>query len=194
MEFFWGNLRFELTDKGLHQAKLWLDRYDIDPTEDFTQKIEEALQEASMIITILSPNWVQRPWCVKEINRFVELHSPDEIVLVQKMEPLAAAVPVPLRNRQGYSFYTKDATGQVREFYWRGVRDEEAYNGVIKRIALWIADRFMSNSAPAKVEAVPTGEVVYLAAATDELRDARKRIANDLEGAGYVVCPSDESA
>jgi hypothetical protein len=33
--------------------------------------------------------------------------------------------------------------------------------------------------------------VVYLAAPTDELRDAWQRLANDLEGSGYVVLPAD---
>jgi hypothetical protein len=37
-----------------------LDRYEIDPTEDFTKKIEAALQKAKLVIMILSPNWARR--------------------------------------------------------------------------------------------------------------------------------------
>ncbi len=57
VSFFWQMLRFALTNAGLHQAKLWLDRYQIEPAECFTEKIEAALKEARLIVPILSPNW-----------------------------------------------------------------------------------------------------------------------------------------
>ena len=38
-----------------------LDRYEIEPAERFTDKIEQALNTASMLIVVLSPNWVERP-------------------------------------------------------------------------------------------------------------------------------------
>ena len=106
--FFWNQLRFELTNAGVHQAKLWLDRYEIEPSEEFTEKIEAALREARLIVPILSPNWVQRPWCLKEIDRFCELHArrvganDDTVALVVKREPLADAIPELLKNREGY--------------------------------------------------------------------------------------------
>jgi hypothetical protein len=39
--FFWHQLRWELTNAGVHQAELWLDRYQIEPAEAFTERIEE---------------------------------------------------------------------------------------------------------------------------------------------------------
>ena len=120
--FFWYQLRFELTNAGVHQAKLWLDRYEIEPAEDFTDKIEAALREARLIVPILSPNWVQRDWCKKEVIRFCELRAndpdvKDSIVPVVKLEPPSDAIlPLPLLNRAGYRFFTKDPTGKVREF------------------------------------------------------------------------------
>jgi hypothetical protein len=137
VKFFWEQLRWELTNKGVHHAKLWLDRYEIEPAEDFTQKIEEALQEARLIIPILSPNWVQRSWCRKEIFRFVELRAENSegIVPVEKIEPPQLDLPEPLKNREGYKFFTKDVSGAVREFYWRGLKDQTAYFEVLKRTA-----------------------------------------------------------
>src|SRR6516164_9285785 len=52
VEFFWQQLRWELTNSGLNQAELWLDRYDIEPAENFTQKIEAALKQSKLIIPI----------------------------------------------------------------------------------------------------------------------------------------------
>jgi hypothetical protein len=48
--FFWDQLRYELTDRGAKRAKLWLDRYDIEPAEAFTPTIERAVAEAKLIV------------------------------------------------------------------------------------------------------------------------------------------------
>jgi hypothetical protein len=190
VEFFWKQLRWELTNRGVPQTELWLDRYQIEPAEDFTEKIEAALKDACMIIPILSPNWVQREWCIREVKRFVELHADDGVVPVRKIEPPPDTLPAFLRTREGYNFFAKDPTGAVRDFYYRGLEDRAAYNKLIKRMAEWIATRLISKLTPEKAVPVPTGQVVYLAVATDELRDARQRVANDLEAAGHVVYPS----
>lgn len=54
--FFWAQLRYELTSRGAKQAKLWLDRYQIELQEAFTEEIEKALTEANLIVTVLSRN------------------------------------------------------------------------------------------------------------------------------------------
>ncbi|MDM0002980.1 toll/interleukin-1 receptor domain-containing protein [Variovorax sp. J22P240] len=197
--FFCANLQFELSNAGVHQAELWLDRYKIEPTEQFTSKIADALSKAALFVPILSPNWVQRPWCRQEIASFVELHKDedDKIVLVKKREAPEGDIPPPLLNREGYKFFVTEPTGIVREFYWRGLKDEAAYFHEVKRIAEWIAQRFIvrssdSDSGNARISAATgTSGTVYLAAPTEQMRDAWWRLANDLTSAGYEVLPTD---
>jgi hypothetical protein len=191
--FFCENLRFELTNVGVHQADLWVDRYKIEPAEKFTKKIAEALAKARLILPILSPNWIQREWCRKEVISFLELddHEDDDIVLVKKLDAPDSDIPAPLRNREGYKFYVNEPTGAVREFYWRGLQDEAAYYNQVKRVAEWIAQRFITESKQEKAAVPRKGRTVYLAAPADEMRDAWQRLANDLEGAGYDVLPVD---
>ena len=192
--FFWQQLRWELTNAGVSQAELWLDRYEIEPTEDFTEKIEAALMQAKMIIPILSPNWVTRPWCRKELERFLELRSEegsevDGIVPVKKREAPESDIPIVLRNREAYKFFAKEPNGRVREFYWRGLRDKDAYFDVLGRMAEWISGRLQINTRVAKPKRPTLGRHIYVAAPTDELRDAWQRLVNDLVGAGYSVLP-----
>src|SRR5947207_2148113 len=88
-----------------------LHRNVIQPTEKCTEKIEAALQDAQLIVPILSTNWVGREWCVKELARFVELKPEDSdkrIVLIKKTDPPEDAVPGLLRDREGYKFFVKD--------------------------------------------------------------------------------------
>jgi hypothetical protein len=197
VRFFWEQLRWELTNAGVHQARLWLDRYEIDPTEDFTQKIEDAIRDARLIMPILSPNWVQRQWCQKEVSRFVELRAldrereEDNIILVKKLEPPQADIPEYLKNREGYRFFESTASGQVREFYWRGLQDQKAYFTVLKQIASSVAAKLLIGPPADKTAAPLDRPVVYVAAPADELRDAWQRVVNDLERAGFAVLPKE---
>ena len=192
--FFWQQLRWELNNAGVRQAKLWLDRYEIDPTEDFTVKIDEALRKARLLIPILSPNWIQRDYCQLELSKFVEFRSlandlDDNIVLVKKREVLADYVPRVLKNREGYQFFLKEPSGKLREFYWRGLQDDKAYFDLLKQVADRIAERLTARSALPKHSAEFNGRTIYLAAPADELRDCWLRLANDLRGSGHTVLP-----
>ena len=135
--FFWHQLRFELTNSGLPEANLWLDRFEIEPTEEFTPKIEAALRDAELIIPILSENWIKRDWTHQELEKFLELHpaANDGIVLVLKDEPKSKLRPTSLQGREGYRFFASEPSGAVREFYWRGLQDQKAYYAVLKQIA-----------------------------------------------------------
>lgn len=199
--FFWKNLRFELTDRGAKQAVLWLDRYQIDPAEAFTPKIEQALAQTRMLITVLSENWVQRGWCQEEVDYFGKQHADacERVVLVYKSNLDQKLVPDLLKERQsreGYRFFELDEdTGKIYEFYWRGIRNREAYIELIKQIALFIIDRL--GITPAKPNAAlrpvvnQIGKTVFVALTVGDLKDARQRLVNDLKASGFTVVPED---
>jgi TIR domain len=196
--FFWQQLRFELTNAGVPEADLWLDRYEIEPSEDFTKKIEAALDDAELVLVVLSPNWIKRPACLKEVSYFAELHpdAADKTVIVKKLE-LPPGVNIPpivnriFENREGYRFFEKDPSGNIKEFYWRGLKYQKAYYDLLLKIARWIASQMISREAPRSPQPAPSkGKAIYLSAPADDLRDAWQRLANDLEGAGYEVLPA----
>lgn len=190
--FFWQQLRVALTDGGLPDAKLWLDRFEIDPAEEFTPKIQAALAEARLLIPVLSENWVQREWCQNELSAFCAKQpgANDNIVLVVKNEPRSRPRPGPLQGREGYRFFEREPSGGVREFYWMGLQDQKAYFTVLKEIATWIADRLLEAPPPLPTNIpTPKNRTVFAAVAADELGDARQRLVNDLTAAGYSVVP-----
>ena len=79
-----------------------------------------------------------------------------------------------------------DDGGQGDREVRRGLQDRAAYFDVLKRMAEWIAQHLIEGRLPAKAITAPTGEVVYLAAPADELRDAGLRDI-DLDANGYVT-------
>jgi hypothetical protein len=195
--FFWDQLRWELTDRGAKYAKLWLDRYEIEPAEAFTPAIENAVREARLIVPVLSENCADSDWCRREIETFGQCHpdAVERVVPVVKYQPPREKLPELLRGpnaREGYRFFVQELTGEVREFYWRGLRDENAYFETLKRIARYIIER-LGEDFPERLPPVsPNGRTIYVAVAARELRDARQRLVNDLAGAGFAVVPAED--
>ena len=194
--FFWHLLRYTLVDSGAKQAELWLDRYQIEPAEAFTPRIETALAQAKLIIAIFSKNWVQSEWCRREAEMFGRIHSDacERIVPVFKNEINADELPYFIRGEQarvGYRFFTSDITGKMHDFYWCGLKDEGAYFDLIKQIAHFISDRLkITQSQSTSPQITPSGRTVFIAAAASDLRDARQRLVNDLCSAGFQVVPA----
>ncbi|MCB1949395.1 toll/interleukin-1 receptor domain-containing protein [Nitrosomonas sp.] len=200
--FFWHQLRFELINCGAKQAELWLDRYQIEPAEAFTPKIEQALAQASMLIAVFSENWVQSAWCQEEIDWFGKQHADasDRIVPVYKSDLHRELLPVLIRGYQariGFRFFTSDDTGKIHEFYWRGLKDQDAYFDLVRQIAQFITERL--GIAPAKPMASlkppvsGQGKTVFVAVAASDLKDARQRLVNDLKASGFTVAPEDNA-
>lgn len=195
VSFFWDQLRFELTDRGAAEAKLWLDRYEIEPSEAFTPKIKQALRQAKLLLPILSKNWIQREWCQRELQLFVELHADgsERYIPVFKHQLERKLLPPFMQGnnaRTGYQFFEIDPTGKTREFYWRGLKDETAYYDLVKTIAEAISDKLGIVRPAAMASSVTaTSQIVFIALAASDLRDARQRLVNDLEKNGIKVVP-----
>ncbi|HBZ30895.1 MAG TPA: toll/interleukin-1 receptor domain-containing protein [Nitrosomonas sp.] len=203
--FFWSQLRFELTTRGAKQAKLWLDRYEIDPAEAFTPKIEQALIQARLLIAIFSENWRGSHWCRQEVDFFSDKHkdASNRIVPVYKSELSREHLPDLIQedqSRVGYCFFESDASGKTHEFYWRGLKDQDAYYDLIKRIALFIIDRLDNMPSAISDKLIETSlpstdpqKTIFVAAAASDLKDARQRLVNDLTAAGFAVVPNNET-
>jgi TIR domain len=199
ISFFWGQLRYELTMNGAKEATLWVDRYQIEPAEAFTEAIKTAVINAKVMVPVFSVNWAQSDWCRREVDSFGVAH-PDasrRIVPVFKNEVDPGTLPEIMKGEhamEGYRFFTSDPTGKINEFYWRGLQDESAYYTQVKKIALAILKRLgldpVSRQESIKLS---SNHKVFLAFAARELADARQRLKNDLIQAGITVIPTVET-
>ncbi|MDP1711245.1 MAG: toll/interleukin-1 receptor domain-containing protein [Candidatus Nanopelagicaceae bacterium] len=196
--FFWAQLRYELTYRGAKQAKLWLDRYQIEPQEAFTEEIEKALSEAKLIVTVLSRNWISSDWCRRELETFNHIHidASDHFIPIFKENMERASLPALMQGdyaREGYQFYKIDDTGKTDEFYWRGLKERESYFDLIKRIAELIISKIDSARAIPASPSTPTStKTIFIALPAKDLRDARQRLVNDLKVEGIEVVPMND--
>lgn len=193
--FFCDQLRFELTSRGAKQAKLWLDRYQIEPMENFTTEVVEALEQARFMLIIISNNWLQRDWCQQELERFCQIHkdAEDRLILIYKDKVDRELLPSFVQAYEGYQFYKVTTSDQIEEFYWRGLKNKNAYHNLIKKIAENIIYKLETAQ---QSEVPPTSETtlrrtVFVALTASDLRDARQRLVLDFKQAGIQVLPDD---
>ena len=63
-------LRLKLRDLGARQANVWRDRRRISQGDQFADIIDDGLKRAELLVVVMSPNWMQRPYCRKEFETF----------------------------------------------------------------------------------------------------------------------------
>jgi hypothetical protein len=66
-------LRLKLRDLGARQANVWRDRRRISQGDQFADIIDDGLKRAELLVVVMSPNWMQRPYCRKEFETFLSL-------------------------------------------------------------------------------------------------------------------------
>jgi hypothetical protein len=101
-----------------------------------TEKIEAEVSRAAVLVSIVTPRYLNAPWCQKEISTFwagrhagfepqigerlrafkVLIHDRDE---VRELEKCASAYPPLMRDTRGHCFFeSKPASADLTKLYW----------------------------------------------------------------------------
>jgi len=208
-------LRQKLTESGVTNARIWLDRRRIEKADQFDDVIDENLRKAELMVVVLSNNWMQRAYCRKELDAFVKLRKEsgvpnvrERIIVVGKDHVDPSKRPPVLQGQEGYLFYAHedqdDITastaffnrGKVRTRYYERYYDarDSLADSLHKRIAR-IAERagpsppIAERAGPIRPIAPPNGRTVYLAKPASDMKDGYEYLADELQGRGYNVVP-----
>ena len=189
---------------------VWRDR-DIRNNDDFEQKITGRLLTTATFLSIISPSFFQRPWCIRELEEFaasaeqgygIKIGEKNRIFKVEKV-PLSfdrSMLPNSLQGTGSYRFYGPDPEheGKIHEYrpklgvdyaakYWREMDD------LAQDIAMVLKDmhaRGQQNAphpALGTLSGTPAGMTVYLAETTSDLDEETKEIRRDLKARGFTV-------
>jgi hypothetical protein len=196
------------TELGMAGVLLWRDRTAIEPGDLWTDKIIEALRAADILIVILSPNYLKRPWCKKELETFASrLESsvdPDRAGRILRLDRVTmkdAEIPDLLRPVQAIRFFELDRLeNDDKPYFWRGqVRDDRFYVAV-RTLALQIARILRRQAASTRVkEPAPAprvkanGRTVFVARPAADMEADYRRLCTELRGRGFTIEPSPES-
>jgi hypothetical protein len=170
----------------------------------FADTLLERLRHVAVLISVLSPCYVNSEWTRRELVEFwkaaeeqggVRLHDKARIFKVLKTPVRREMHPPELQELLGYEFFQVDPdTGKMHEL-------DEAF-GPKAQIAFWmkIDDlaqdicallEMLESSGPADSPAeATTRETIFLAEATIDVKEQRETIRRDLQQHGYVVLPA----
>ena len=174
----------------------------------FADTLEERIKNTAVLISILSPGYIQSEWCIGELREFCGLAEQTSGLLVgDKMRVFKVIKthidreqhPPEFQKQLGYEFYEVDkATKRPVAFgqelgrnrdqrYWSKL-DDLAWD--VKQILSIINPRFKTPSA-VSVFARSQGSV-YLAQTTRDLSEERDQIKRELQNRGYDILPAGE--
>lgn len=188
-------IRYEFKDLGPDRPTTWRDTKRIESGDQFLPEIEEALKSASILLVVLSPNWLASKYCRAELESFAKYHGPDglreRVVVVGKRHVDPGVRPAALQGQVGFKFYmrnedSKDIGGDV-EYFDRGAARDERYWERLKALAAYLVKR---QPRPAAVPLyAPTGRTIFVAKPATDMRAGYDRIVSELVGKGHTVVP-----
>lgn len=151
----------------------------------------ERISPKTVLIPILSPQYVISERCTSELREFTDAFedAAGRIFKVVKSPISPAQHPALLREFLGYEFFTIDPeTGEARELGpYAGGGAERRYWARVEDLA---CDIFQAVERPDS-EAWPVngGGTIYLAETTPDLSEGRELIRRELRQRGYRVLP-----
>ena len=174
----------------------------------FADVLEERIRKTAVMISVLSPGYVQSDWCVGELREFCRLADQTGGLLVGNRMRLFKVVkthvergehPPELQKQLGYEFYEMDRTTQrpVAFGHELGRNSDQRYWSKLHDLA-WDVKQVLSAINP-RARAVSAASVfpnsqgaVYLAQTTRDLSEERDQIKRELQDRGYDILPDKE--
>jgi hypothetical protein len=189
-------LRYEIQNIGPELPTICLDTRQVSDAAQFTSEIKEALKQASFLLVVLSPNWMARPWCKRELDTFAEYHGPDglreRIFVVSKRHVEHDKRPSLLQGQVGFEFYIRNENAQEivgdLEFFSRGQVQDNRYWTKVTGLAASLLLRRAPSPPPSPYP--PTGRTIFVAKPASDMRAGYDRIVNELIGNGHTVVPA----
>ena len=170
--------------------------------EYFADALVEQIPKVAILISILSPSYLNSEWCRREMNMFhqiasdtggIRLGNKARIIKVEKVHIPIDKHPAELQGMTGYQFYYMD-NNRPRELspesgphaidYWQRIDD----------VAQDISDMLQGMKARGTGPEVsgfqaPAGDIVYLAETSFDLSPQRDSIKRELQERGHLVMP-----
>jgi len=200
------------------KAKIWRDER-LRGNDDFSSEIFDQFPDTALMVSVISPSYIQSKWCRDEASKFCEVaQRPPGLVIDNKvrafkviLEPVPSQdpLPAPMRDSLGFEFYVREGS-KLRELDPAfGAEMKAKFNLAVADLAGEIADllrRLESREAAAPgaapaagadvsagaAAAAVTGQAVYLAECNYDRREDRKALNSELRARNCRVLPDRE--
>lgn len=181
-----------------------------DPQEILNTEIIGAFQKLKVLISVISPRYLESQKCLSELKEFyaiaskkggVQVNNKWRIFKVIKTPVPSGYHPPEIEGILGYEFFEIGSDGHFREFnldkkspsYYQFLeRFEDVAQDLCQVIKSLEGGISIANVVPTEKLSRPEGNTVYLAKTTSDLNPVRDNIRRDLEMHGFRVLPEEE--
>lgn len=167
----------------------------------FESVLTGTLQRTAILVSIVSPRYVESEWCIREFKLFTDVAKSTGGLRVGDKSRIFKVMKFPVEDNPhpeldgllGYEFFTWDPdSGIPREL--SPERGEDSRLGFIQKVddlALHIRELLKSFNPESTVvrRVAASGETIYLAETTYDLQEERDTIKRELEQRGHTVLP-----
>lgn len=201
---FHASLEAMLSMRMGRKAEIWRDRK-LSGNDIFAEEILAQFPKTALLISVLTPRYVESDWCTREVREFCKLAEQSGGVVVENKSrvikviktPVESEDPLPplMKGSLGYEFYIFDDEKTPLELdpaY--GPDIAQKYNLKVAKLAWDITQQIktLEAAAPDKTiaaEPVPSKPAIYLAECSWDQRQAREALEADLRLHGYPILP-----
>lgn len=181
--------------------RIWRDRK-LKGYEAFGETIVIELARSAILVSVVSPRYIDSKSCQSEIENFfrlanegggVQVHDKRRVFRVVKTYVPFEEHPIGLRDLLPYEFYERnEVSGRVYEFDHeissQGDKDKR-YWSKFEDLAWDLHELIKFLERPALANANAPGATIYLAETTSDLSEERDKVKRELQQYGHLVLP-----
>ena len=174
------------------KPKIWRDRK-LQGNDEFGNEIIEQLASSAVLISIISPRYVESAWCRKEIESFHRtaeeqggalVNNKNRIFKILKTHVPMESHPSVVQGSLGYRFYDEESSLEFE-------MAEKNFKLVFEPLVRSVSELLRQLDGDA--QAGSTGVPVYLALASRDSKDRREELRRDLHLQGYEISPEQDA-
>ena len=181
-----------------NKPKIWRDT-ELRGNDYFNDEIPDQYIEAVLLVSVLSPRYIESDWCKKELQEFIdntpnsnneELNNKSRVFKVVKTKVPIEKHPKEIKDLLGYNFYTENEKGEYLEFNKNnGKHAEQAYWMKLEDLARDIRNFLVKYKNEIVELTTITKGKVFLAETSYDQHNNREQVRRELEAHGYEVVP-----
>jgi hypothetical protein len=186
------------------RTNFWRDKR-LTGAEIFSDEIEQQLRSSAVLVSVISPGYMQSEWCNRELVGFAKLAQDrgnlrvgnlQRVVKILRLPVERSALPPFLDEALGAQFFRVDiASGRARDLLVDPSADAEKVflarvDDVAQDLSRLLGAMASSGGAAAAAGPASIADTVFLAWTTSDLSEEREKLRRELEARNYRVVPA----
>jgi len=187
------------------KARIWRDNK-LQGNDVFAEEIVEQFSETAVLVSVLTPRYLNSDWCTKEVAEFCKRAERSGGMVFENQARIFKVLKAPVDTQEslpqvvkdvlGYEFFTMEDGAPLELDSAYGEKFAQDYNRKIGKLAWHISQLLKKlETGPGDnghVEQGPAKPSVYLAECSWDRKQARETLEGELQRHGYTVLPDQE--